>query len=372
MNETSSYHFIREIYEQPAGLRQTLAESGPAASALARKLAGRIERVVLVGCGDPHFLSYAAAHSFEQFAGLPADPVEGLEFVLYGGQRLDPHTLLVAVSQSGKTIQAIQAVRLARKAGAFALAVTNSPGSPITEEADAVLLTRCGLSLSFPTKTTTSALALLFRLAVALGEAGGAMSSEPAAALRRELEALPAHVETALKLEPRMQALAGTWSEREPFSFIGTGPGYATALQGAAKLKETSQTRAEARQLEEFAHLHVFALRAGDPLFFIAPSHRPSARACELAAYAQDHGASCAALVADGDASAWQALGAEVIALPPVEETFSPIVHAVPLQFFAYHLAMAKGRDPDRPAGFDNIALQKLIYSDLLEGWHEE
>ncbi len=372
MNEPSSYHFIREIYEQPAGLRQTLAESGPAADALVRKLAGRIERVVLVGCGDPHFLSYGAAYAFERFAGWPADPVDGLEFVLYGGQRLNPHTLLVAISQSGKTIQAVQAVRMARKAGAFALAVTNSPDSPVTEGADAVLITRCGPSLSFPTKTTTSALTLLFRLAIALGEAVGSLSSQQAAVLRRELEALPAHIKTMLKLEPRMQELATALSEREPISFFGTGPGYATALQGMAKLKETSQTRAEAHQLEEFGHLHVFALRSGDPLFFVAPSQRTSARAREMAAYALDYGAACVALVPERDAPAWQPLNAEVIALPAVDETLSPLVYVVPLHLFAYHLAMVKGRDPDRPMGFDNIVLQKLIYSGLLEGWHEE
>jgi glucosamine--fructose-6-phosphate aminotransferase (isomerizing) len=371
MADTFNHHFIREIYEQPEGLRQTLAESAPTTDALAHALAGRIDRVVLIGCGDPHFISYAAAHAFEQLAGLPATPVDALEFVLYAGDRLTSHTLIVAISQSGKTIQVVQAMRLARRAGALCLAVTNSPGSPVTEDAEAVLLIRCGLSLSFPTKTTTSALALLYRLAIALGRARGHLSADRASALLHELNTLPAHVETVLNLEPRLQKLVGDLSDCQHFSFISTGPAYTAALLGEAKLKETSQTRAEAHQLEEFAHVHLFALQSGDPLFFIAPTDRASARARELAAYALSYGARGVALVTEGDQSGWQALGAEVIELPTVEETSSPLVHVVPLQLFAYHLALAKGHNPDRPARFDNAAHQRLVYSALLEGWHE-
>ena len=223
MVDTFDHHFIREIYEQPDGLRRTFSESGPTADTLADELAGRIDRVVLVGCGDPHFISYAAARAVEKFAGVPAKPVEGLEFALYGGEVVNSRTLLIAASQSGKTIQVVQALRQARKAGAFTLAVTNSPDSPVTKEAECVMLTRCGLSLSFPTKTTTSALALLSRLAVALGRSREHISPERAITLLSELDAIPTHVETALGLEPRMKALVGELSECQHFGFIGTG-----------------------------------------------------------------------------------------------------------------------------------------------------
>jgi glucosamine--fructose-6-phosphate aminotransferase (isomerizing) len=123
--------------------------------------------------------------------------------------------------------------------------------------------------------------------------------------------------------------------------------------------------------LEEFAHVHLFAMQPGDWLFFITPSERTSARAREIAAYALDYGAQVVAVVAEGGAATWRTLGAEAIELPTVEETFSPIVYVIPLQLFAYHLALAKGHNPDRPARFDNVTHQKLVYSDLLEGWHE-
>jgi len=352
-------------------LRRTLTASGPMADALAEKLAGRVERVILIGCGDPHFLSYAAASAFEQFAGLPAQPIDGLEFVLYGREILNPGILLVAISQSGKTIQAVQAIHLAHTVGALTLAVTNSPGSPVTEKAQGVLLTHCGPSVSFPTKTTTSALALLFRLAVVIGQARGHLQVEQAEVLRKELDTVPTYVKTALDLEPRVQALVRDLSGCQHFSFIGAGPSYTAALLGEAKLKETSQTRAEAHQLEEFAHVHLFAMQPGDPLFFMTPSDGASARAQELAAYALSYGARCVALVAEGKEDGWRTLGAETIELPAVVETFSPLVQVVPLQLFAYHLAVAKGHNPDRPARFDNVAHQKLVYSGLLEGWHE-
>ncbi len=371
MPEAFDHHFIREMYEQPDGLRQTLTQSGPMTDALAARLANQVNRVILVGCGDPHFIAYAAARAFEQFAGLPTKPVDGLEFVLYGRDTLSPRTLVVAVSQSGKTIQAVQAMHLAQTAGACTLAVTNSPASPVTEHAQDVLLTHCGPSVSFPTKTTTSALALLFRLIVAIGKVRGRLQIERASDLLGELDAIPAHIETTLDLESHMQALAHELSGRYHFSFIGTGASYTTALLGAAKLKETSHTRAEAHQLEEFAHVHLFAIQPGDPLFFIPSSDRASARARELAAYAMRYEAQCVAIVGEDKSEPWRAIGAEVIGVPEGEEAFNPLVQVVPLQLFAYHLALAKGQNPDRPARFDNAAHQRLVYSDLLEGWHE-
>jgi glucosamine--fructose-6-phosphate aminotransferase (isomerizing) len=187
-----------------------------------------------------------------------------------------------------------------------------------------------------------------------------------------DLDAVPAHIERALEFELRVQALVTDLSGCEHFSFIGAGPGYTAALLAEAKLKETSHTRAEAHQLEEFAHVHLFAMQPRDPLFFIAPSDRTSARAREIAAYAVEYGARCVAVVVEGDGAAWRDLGAEVFELPVVQEVFSPLIHVIPLQLFAYHLALAKGHNPDRPARFDNAIHQKLVYSDVLEGWHED
>ena len=149
-------------------------------------------------------------------------------------------------------------------------ALTNLVPSPITAETDQVIQTQAGWSDSFPTKQTTAALALLYALALHWAEAGGSLPAAEIAALRRELyEELPGKVETALALEPEMQALAQQYLQARIFAFIGSGPNWATAQLGAAKMKETSQSYSEASNLEEYAHLHSLSIKDGDPVFVL-------------------------------------------------------------------------------------------------------
>lgn len=369
MPDAPAYRFIAEVYAQPAAATATLAAEGALADGLGYALAHRADRITLVGCGDPYFLGYGAASAFRQWARLPAEAAEGLDFCLEGATAIGGRDVVIAVSQSGRTVQAVQAARLARQRGAFTLAVTNTPGSPLTEMVDGVLHLHGGPSLSFPTQTTTAALALLYRLALSLGRARGAISDDDALRLHTTLDSIAEPMRAALALNESMRDLADGWRDKAHFSFLGVGPGYATALQGEAKLKETSQTRAEAHQLEEFAHLHIFALRQGDPLVVIAPSERSGARARDIVRVAADYGAEVVAIVAQADTAAWAEVPAQLIATPDVPDVLSPLVQVIPLQLFAYHLAAAKGRNPDRPMGFDNATLQRLVYAAQLPGW---
>lgn len=368
----SDFIIRSEILEQPDRLHDTLHQSRDAATAIARELAPRIQHVHLVGCGDPLFISHAAKYAFRQFAGLPTTTTDGLEFVLFDGDCLDEQALLVAISQSGKTLQAREALRMAERAGAAGLAVTNMPDGPIARISKWTLLSHAGLSRSFPTKTSTALLTVLFQFAIELGFARGFLSSEEHQHLSQQLASLPSWCREALAHESDMRELAYSLSEDDYFRFIGTGPSYATALLATSKLKETSQTRVEANQLEEFMHLHAFTVRQGDPIFFLSPSEKTVARAVEIADFARAHGAKCYAITSTSAASLWERADFKVWELLPKNDWFTPIIHIVPLQLFAYHLAVAKGRNPDRPIGYDEVALQKLIYSDLLEGWFKE
>lgn len=363
------YRFIEEVHAQPDGVRDSLAAERAFADGLGYALAHRADRVAIVGCGDPYFLGFAAAQAFKAWAGLPAVAAEGLEFCLYDAPRLGRRDVVIAVSQSGRTVQAVQAARLARQAGAFTLALTNTPHSPLTEVVDGTLHTHCGPSLSFPTMTTTSALALLYRLAISLGRARAGVTDDEALALYATLDDVSARMQAALALSDTLHVLAQDWQGQGHVTFIGSGPGYATALQGEAKLKETSQTRADAHELEEFAHLHIFALQRGDPLVIVAPSETSGTRARDMARVAADYGAEVAAVVAERDAAAWADVPAQVIATPNVPDALSPLVQVIPLQLLAYHLAVAKGRNPDRPQGFDTAVLQRLVYAATLPGW---
>ncbi len=369
MSDAPHYRFIEEVYAQPAAITATLAAESPLADGLGYALAHRADRIMLVGCGDPHFLGYAAASAVWEWARLPAAPVEGLEFCLGVAPTVGRRDVVIAVSQSGRTVPVVQAARLARLAGAFTLAVTNTPDSPLAAVVDGTLHLHGGPTLSFPTQTTTSALALLYRLALSLGRARGALNDDDALRLYATLDAIPDTMRAALALDDSMRALADRWRDKTHFSFIGGGPAYATALQGEAKLKETSQSRAEAHPLEEFAHLHIFALQRGDPLVVIAPSERSGARARDMARVAAAYGADVVALVAETDVEAWRDIAAQVVATPTIPDALSPLAQVIPLQLLAYHLALVKGRHPDRPIGFDNAALQRLIYAAMLPGW---
>lgn len=366
---TEDYIFIQEIFEQPNAIQRTLDQSGSDAEHIAREIASRVQRVYLVGCGDPFFLSQAASYAFRHYASLPAYAVDGLEFVLYNERELDHDTLLIGISQSGKTLQVREALLMARRAGAVSIAASNMANGPIVALADYALLSHAGLSTSFPTKTTTCLLAILVRLAVALGQARGYLPSEQYQDALTTLGHVPQWAHEALTLQDELRSTAQECAQADYFRFVGTGPSFATALLGAAKLKETSQTRAEANQLEEFIHLHAFTVRPSDPIFFLTPGGKANARAVEIAAFARKHGAVCHAVVSSGSGQAWRDVGLPATEIAPSVEWLTPIVHIIPLQFFAYYLSLAKDRNPDRPIGYDEVGLQRLIYSDLLEGW---
>ena len=368
----AEYHFIKEIREQPRALRETLQTEADNLRQIAHQLGGRIERVVLVGCGDPYFISWGAAYPLESLAGLLAIPVEGLEFRLHRSWLADERTLLIAISSSGKTIQVVESARLARGRGSPVLAVTNSPGSPVTEEADFTIITRAGPSYSFPTKTTLAALAVLTALALELAAVRGRIGDQERERLWAELSAtFPDMVEEMLGTEAQMKALAERFGEGERFVFVGSGAGFATALIGAAKICETCRTLAEAHLLEEYAHLHIFSIQPGVPVFFVAHTSSLVPRSMQVAAYAARCGGCVLGLAPRESGDRWAEFGAEFVGLPTSSELLGPMAAMVPLQLFAYHLSQTKGLNPDRPEGFDNSALQKMIYTSLLKGWEE-
>lgn len=368
----TDYFFLKELREQPAAVAETVAGQAEAIAALAAVLPGDLNRVLMVGCGDPSFAAQAAVYPFERWARLPAEAVDGLEFRFWRHELVDPRTLVVLISQSGKTIQVVESGRLARERGAVTIGITNSPESPLAQQCDHLLATAGGPSYSFPTRTTTAATAALFNLVLAVGVARGTLPTAEADAHRTALgSTLPDQMERALGLESELLALARVWQSHRHFAFVGSGPGYAAALIGAAKIKETNRLQAEADELEEYGHLHLFAIQRATPLFFLAPSERSAARVRAMVGFATGRDHPVAVFGPEGSRAEWQGLGVQAYELPPTDELLSPLLYAVPLQLFAYNLAITRGTNPDRPEGFDNVAIQKMIYTGLLAGWHE-
>jgi glucosamine--fructose-6-phosphate aminotransferase (isomerizing) len=368
-------HFYRkEMQEQPEAIRRTLEETDAQIQALASRYAGQIDHVLLIGCGDPYMLGQAAVYALESWTGVKAEAIEAAEFSLYRYTTLDARTLVIAITSSGKTVKAVDAARLARRAGAKTLALTNLVPSPICNEVDDIIQTRSTPSNSFPTLTTTIALAALYNLALHWSQVKKNLPAEQSNSLRKELmERIPLAVEHALSLEPEMQSLAGKLKNAPIFTFLGSGANSVTAQLGAAKLKEISQSRSEATNLEEYAHLFSLSIQPDDPIFLITADAPIDERNRMVAKFIQGMRGQLFVVGPQKLKGGWEELGVSFIPVDDHSEMFGPIIAWIPLQLFAYHVSLGKGCNPDKPLNRGEMEpyIQKIIYTSLLDGWEE-
>ncbi|MGB8251613.1 MAG: SIS domain-containing protein [Anaerolineaceae bacterium] len=368
------FFFRKEMLEQPQALLRTLEETDDQIQALAREYAQNIRQVILVGCGDPYMLGQAAVYAIENWLGIKAEAIEAAEFSLYRHTALDSQTLVIVITSSGKTVKALDAARLAKRAGAVTLAITNLSGSPISEEVHEVLQTRSTPSNSFPTLTTTIALGALYNLVLYWAQRKGSLPENQIGALRKELwEDIPRLVEHALVLESEMKTLADKLKGAPIFTFIGSGPNWTTAQLGAAKLKEISQSRSEASNLEEYAHLFSLSIQPGDPIFLITADGPVDERNRMVAKFIQGMRGQLYVVGPQKLKAGWEALKVRYIGVDDHTEMFAPIAAWIPLQLFAYHVSLGKGCNPDTPLNRGEMEpyIQKVIYTSLLDGWEK-
>jgi glucosamine--fructose-6-phosphate aminotransferase (isomerizing) len=368
------YFYRKEMLEQPGAIHRTLVETESQVKALAARYAGQIDQVLLIGCGDPFMLGQAAVYALENWVGVRAEAVEAAEFALYRHTVLDARTLVIAITSSGKTVKAVDAARLARHGGAQTLALTNLAPSPICTEVDDVLQTRSTPSNSFPTLTTTIALAALYNLAMHWALINGNLDQKRFDTLHLELvDDIPQIVEQALGLEGEMKALAEKLKNAPIFTFLGSGPNWATAQLGAAKLKEISQSRSEAANLEEYAHLFSLSIQPEDPVFLITAAGAIDERNRLVAKFIQGMRGQLFVVGPHSLKAGWEALSVPYISLGEHDEMFGPIADWIPLQLFAYHVSLGKGRNPDKPLNRGEMEpyIQKIIYTSLLDGWEK-
>ena len=368
------YFYYKEMLEQPRSIRRTLEETDSQIQSLAARYAREIHQVLLIGCGDPFMLGQAAVYALENWAGVKAEAIEAAEFSLYRHTTLDARTLVIAITSSGKTVKAVDAARLARSSGAKTLALTNLVPSPICDEVDEVIQTRSTRSNAFPTLTTTIALAALYSLALHWSQAKKSLPVEQYAALRRELaEGVPLAVEHALSREPVMQSLADDLKNAPIFTFLGSGPNSVTAQLGAAKLKEISQSRSEASNLEEYAHLFSLSIQPEDPIFLITADAPIDERNHMVAKFIQGMHGKLHVVGPEKLKTGWEEAGVTYLSVDDHNEMFGPIVAWIPLQQFAYHVSLGKGCNPDKPLNRGEMEpyIQKIIYTSLLDGWEK-
>ena len=350
-------HFMaKEIHEQPEALAQSLAgrvtredrieveELAPIVDVLRR-----ITRVELVACGSASYASLVGAAALQAWTGLPARVTVGSEF-RYSPPPLDGDTLVIAVTQSGETADTIAPTRLAREAGCPVIAVTNTVGSAITREADAVLFLQAGPEIAVAaSKTFVTQVTTLVILAAAIAKARGSLDEERELALGAALRALPASAARAIEwADETTPDLARRYVNSRGFMFVGRGSSYPVALEGALKLKEISYVHAEGYAAGELKHGPISLLDAECPLVAVATRSAVYDKLISNVMEGRARDARIIAVATEGD-SQIERFADDVCWVPDTDEMLGPVLAIIPLQLFAYHVAIARGTDVDQP-----------------------
>jgi len=336
-----------EMRTQPQAIVATLEMERQAISEAAGFLAGLgLERVYMTGCGDSIASMIAVRSLFEQLLGIPCEPVQALDFTYYYNRPINKQTLVITLSSSGATTRTVEAMMLGRALGACTLALSNTPGSPLMAESSRGLTIHAQRQ-GWPTQSSTAAMAIMVQLIMEIARLRGVSAAE-LDPLEAAFGEIPAQMGQAFDgVEQGMRAVAEAEAERKVYLYCGGGPAYASALFGAAKVKECSPDHGIAIPLEEFHHYN--SQKAGDPLFLVAPHGPGVPRALDTLHEGKRWGGQVYSIVTGRDADLF-AQSDRVFSLVEVPEVFSAFVYTVPVQLFAYQVAMAKFQQAEAAA----------------------
>ncbi|MCX6507631.1 MAG: glutamine--fructose-6-phosphate transaminase (isomerizing) [Actinobacteria bacterium] len=345
----------KEINEQPDAVRATLLdrvdEQGRIKFDELRLTDAQLRdaaKVVLVACGSSFHAAMVAKYAIERWARVSVEVDIASEF-RYRDPVVDGTTLVIGVSQSGETIDTIQALREAKSRGAMVVAVSNVVDSSMAREADAVLYTRAGLEVCVAsTKAVLAQIAALELLALQLAQVRGTLSDGEVAILLEHLQATPELVRTTIERDALVAAAAQQLSGARDFFFLGRNVGFPVALEGALKLKEISYLHAEGYPAGELKHGPLALIEPGVVVVAIATDGVLLEKLLANIAEVKSRGATVVALCVDGDEMV-PAVADFVLRVPATNSLLSPIVDIVVLQQFAYHLARGRGLNVDRP-----------------------
>ena len=347
-------HFMqKEIFEQPRAIGDTLQGIDGISPALFLDPKGtslrKARSVLILACGTSYYSGLVAKYWIESLARLPTQ-VEIASEYRYRESVPDPDALVVVVSQSGETADTLAALKHARALGQKrTLAICNVASSAMMRETRLKFLTHAGVEIGVAsTKAFTTQLVALFLLALTLGKLRRKLPAQQEKKHLRSLRHLPKALAAALALEPQLIAWAARFAKREHALFLGRGLHYPIALEGALKLKEISYIHAEAYPAGELKHGPLALVTADMPVVTVAPN---DALLEKLKSNMQEVRARGGELyvLADADSRIVSSAGINVIRLPEHYGLLSPIMHVVPLQLLAYHTALARGTDVDKP-----------------------
>jgi glucosamine--fructose-6-phosphate aminotransferase (isomerizing) len=348
-------HFmLKEIHEQPEAL--TAAMTGrlrgekvflEELEPIRARLAG-IDRVEMIACGTAYYASLVGAALFQEWLGVPARSTVASEF-RYSPPPIDARTLVVAVTQSGETADTIAAARMAGDRGAVVVAVTNTVGSAITRESHASVFLQAGPEVAVAaTKTFVTQVATLIMLAADVASQLGRLKVEEETALVAALRKLPGQAERAIEMSAPTEQMAEKYAAAGGFMYIGRSFGYPAALEGALKIKEISYLHAEGYAAGELKHGPISLLDEDVPLVAVATRSAVYEKLISNLMEGKARDARVIAVATEGDVQI-ERLATDVCWVPDTLEPLSTILAVIPLQLFAYYVAVKRGRDVDQP-----------------------
>ncbi|MFN3371371.1 MAG: glutamine--fructose-6-phosphate transaminase (isomerizing) [Sphingomonadaceae bacterium] len=356
LTEKGNYrHFmLKEIHEQPLVVAQTLQSylkplAGEVALPVPDFDIASVRRVQIVACGTSYYAGLVASYWIEQFARIPVETDFASEF-RYREPVLEPGGLALFISQSGETADTLAALRHARAEGQKIAAVVNVPTSSMAREADLLLPTHAGTEIGVAsTKAFTCQLAVLAALAANLARARGRIDAAKERMIVEHLAEAPAALNLALGQEAAVRAIAPLVAPARDVLYLGRGPDFPMALEGALKLKEISYIHAEGYAAGEMKHGPIALIDEDVPVIVLAPSGPLFEKTVSNMQEVRARGGRVILISdADGIAAAGPGLAAS-IEMPKVHPLIAPIVYAVPVQLLAYHVAVLKGTDVDQP-----------------------
>ena len=349
----------KEIHDQPKAVADTLLGRTDLGGRLVldeihvdEGVLRAVDKIIVVACGTAAYAGMVAKYAIEHWCRIPVEVELAHEF-RYRDPIVNTRTLVVAVSQSGETMDTLMAVRHAREQGATTLAIVNTHGSTIPRESDAVLYTHAGPEVAVAsTKAFLAQITAAYLLGLYLAQLRGTKFPDEIAEILEDLRAVPGKIETVLKGAGRVQQIARWMADTTSVLFLGRHVGFPVAMEGALKLKELAYIHAEGFAAGELKHGPIALIEPGQPVFIIVPSPRGRdslhGKVVSNIQEIRARGARTLVIAEEGD-DAVLPFADEVFFVPQTPVLLAPLVSVVPLQIFAMELATARGLDVDQP-----------------------
>ena len=350
-------HFmLKEIFEQPKAVADTLigrlSDNRQIVLDELRMSVDEIralKKITVIACGTAYHAGMVAKYAIEKWAKIPVE-VEIASEYRYRDPIIDSGTLVIAISQSGETMDTLMAVRHAKAAGARVLAVCNTNSSTIPRESDAVLYTHAGPEIAVAsTKALLTQMIAVYLIGLHLGQVNGSLSDSEVESLYNELLELPGKIEQILETVEPLRELTRSFADNNIVLFLGRNIGYPVALEGALKLKELAYIHAEGFAGGELKHGPIALIDNGVPVIAILPAGHEHALDENMLSNIQEVKARGARVIVIAEEGAHVEGAEHIIRIPVVPALFQPVLATVPLQVFAYEMAVARGNDVDQP-----------------------